>query len=215
MGTDGAWRWRKGVEDKYHYRFWGQVVRWMAYQRNMARGESMRLYYVPDQPRLNQTLVLHANVMDRSGAPLHGGDVTARITAPSGKAEVVRLASDGDEWGAYAGSFHAAEPGRHQVVLACKQTGATLEAAFHVQGVATEQAGRPARPEVLEELARVTRGKVIGVDQPAAVVRTLAELPEPPPSVRRLPLWSHPAFMGGLITVMGVFWVGRKVVGLI
>ena len=34
MGTDGAWRWRKGVEDKYHYRFWGQVARWMAYQRN-------------------------------------------------------------------------------------------------------------------------------------------------------------------------------------
>ncbi len=27
MGTDGAWRWREGVEDKYHYRFWGQVAR--------------------------------------------------------------------------------------------------------------------------------------------------------------------------------------------
>src|SRR5438105_12925440 len=51
MGTDGAWRWRKGVEDKYHYRFWGQVVRWMAYQRNMVKGETMRLYYSPDQPR--------------------------------------------------------------------------------------------------------------------------------------------------------------------
>ena len=65
MGTDGAWRWRKGVEDKYHYRFWGQVVRWMAYQRNMAKGETMRLYYVPDQPKLNQTLALHANVMEQ------------------------------------------------------------------------------------------------------------------------------------------------------
>jgi hypothetical protein len=215
MGTDGAWRWRKGVEDKYHYRFWGQVVRWMAYQRNMAKGESMRLYYVPDQPRLHQTLVLHANVMDQAGAPLHGGDVSARITAPSGNAEVVRLASDSDEWGVYAGSFQTAEPGRHQVVLACKQTGATLETAFHVQGVATEQAGRPARPEVLEELARVTRGKVIGVDHPGAVVRSLAELPEPPPSVRRVPLWSHPALLGGLTTLMGVFWVGRKIVGLI
>ena len=64
MGTDGAWRWRKGVEDKYHYRFWGQVVRWMAYQRNMAKGETMRLYYVPDQPRMNQTVSLHANIMD-------------------------------------------------------------------------------------------------------------------------------------------------------
>jgi hypothetical protein len=215
MGTDGAWRWRKGVEDKYHYRFWGQVVRWMAYQRNMARGESMRLYYVPDQPRLNQTLVLHANVMDRAGAPLHGGDVTARITAPSGKAEVVRLASDGDEWGVYAGSFHAAEPGRHQVVLTCKQTGATLEASLHVQGVTTEQAGHPARPEVLEELARVTRGKLVGADEPGAVVRTLSELPEPPPSVRRVPLWSHPALLGGLTTLLAVFWVGRKIVGLI
>jgi hypothetical protein len=215
MGTDGAWRWRKGVEDKYHYRFWGQVVRWMAYQRNMARGESMRLYYVPDQPRLNQTLVFHASVMDRSGAPLHGGDVTARVTMPSGKAEVVRLASDGDEWGVYAGSFHAAEPGRHQVTLVCKQTGATLEAALHVQGAVAEQAGRPARPEVLEELARVTQGTVIGLDQPGAVLRALAELPEPPPSVRRLPLWSHPIFMGALVTFMGVFWVGRKVIGLI
>ena len=58
MGTDGAWRWRKGVEDKYHYRFWGQVVRWMAYQRNMAKGETMRLYYSPEQPQVRQTIAL-------------------------------------------------------------------------------------------------------------------------------------------------------------
>ena len=31
----------------------------------------MRLYYVPDQPRMNQTLALHANVMERGGEPLH------------------------------------------------------------------------------------------------------------------------------------------------
>ena len=58
MGTDGAWRWRKGVEDKYHYRFWGQVVRWMAYQRNMAKGETMRMYYSPEQPQVRQTIAL-------------------------------------------------------------------------------------------------------------------------------------------------------------
>ena len=27
MGSDSAWRWRRGVEDKFHYRFWSQVVR--------------------------------------------------------------------------------------------------------------------------------------------------------------------------------------------
>ena len=107
MGTDGAWRWRKGVEDKYHYRFWGQVVRWMAYQRNMAKGETMRLYYSPDQPQVRQTLALNANVMERSGEPLSKGDVTARIMAPSGKAETVRFTSAGDEWGVFHGRFTA------------------------------------------------------------------------------------------------------------
>ena len=61
-----------------------------------------------------------------------------------------------------------------------------------MQGAAAEQVGRPARPEVLEELARVTRGKVIEADKLDEVVRSLAELPDPPPSVRRVPLWCHP-----------------------
>jgi hypothetical protein len=215
MGTDGAWRWRKGVEDKYHYRFWGQVVRWMAYQRNMAKGETMRLYYAPDQPRMNQTLALHANVMDRSGEPLRKGDVSARVTSPSGKVEVARLITDGDEWGVYAGQYQVREPGTHRVTLICKQTGATLETTFFAQGVAAEQLGRPARPEVLEELARVTRGQVVKAGDPAALLRTLAALPDPAPSIRRVPLWSQPVLAFCLIALMGVFWIGRKAVGLV
>jgi len=215
MGTDGAWRWRKGVEDKYHYRFWGQVVRWMAYQRNMAKGESMRLYYSPDQPQIDQTVMFNANVMERSGEPLTKGDVVARITAPSGKLETVRFVSAGDEWGAFAGRFTTAEPGQHEMVLNCKQTGTTLETSFFVQGVANERAGRPARPEVLDELARVTRGKVIAADKIDDVLNSLAALPDPPASVRRVQLWSHPIPAACLIALFGVFWVGRKAAGLI
>ncbi len=215
MGSDGAWRWRKGVEDKYHYRFWGQVVRWMAYQRNMAKGETMRFYYVPDQPKKNQTLALHANVMDRGGEPLHQGDVSARITAPSGKAELVHLTTTGDEWGEFTGRFNAEEAGSHKVTLFCKETGAKLETTFFVQGVAAERPGRPARPEVLEELARVTGGKVIEVGKLDQVVQSLADLPDPPPSVRRIPLWSSPVLGAALIGLLGVFWVGRKVIGLV
>jgi len=215
MGTDGAWRWRKGVEDKYHYRFWGQVVRWMAYQRNMAKGETMRLYYVPDQPRMHQVLALHANVMERSGEPLHGGEVTARITAPSGRSELVRFSSLGDEWGEFSGRYTPNEAGAHRVALFCKETSATLEASFFVQGAAAEPVGRPARPEVMEELARVTGGKVIEAGKVEDVVNSLAALPEPPPLVRRLPLWCHPVVAAALVGLLGVFWVGRKVIGLV
>lgn len=215
MGTDGAWRWRKGVEDKYHYRFWGQVVRWMAYQRNMAKGESMRLYHVPDQPKMNKVLTFHANVMDRSGEPLRGGDVSARITAPSGKAEVARFTAVGDEWGEYSGRFTPVEAGAHKVALLCKQTGATLDTSFFVQGAAVERVGRPSRPEVMEELARVTRGKVVEPDKLDEVVQTLASLPDPPPAVRRLQLWSHGGVAVVMIVLMGTFWAGRKAIGLV
>lgn len=215
MGTDGAWRWRKGVEDKYHYRFWGQVVRWMAYQRNMAKGETMRMYYSPEQPQVRQTIALNANVMEKSGEPLPKGDVTARIVAPSGKAETVRFTSSGDEWGAFASRFAAEEPGKHEVTLTCKQTGATLETSFFVQGNAIERIGRAARPEVLEEISRVTKGQVIALDRLEQVLKSLEDLPEPPASVRRIQLWCHPIVASILIALLGIFWIGRKIVGLI
>jgi hypothetical protein len=215
MGTDGAWRWRKGVEDKYHYRFWGQVVRWMAYQRNMAKGETMRLYYSPEQPQIRQTVVLKANVMERSGEPLAAGDVVARIVAPSGKVQTVRFRSTGEEWGEFSAPFTPAEAGRHAFTLSCQQTSATLESSIFVQGAETERIGRAARPEVLAEIARVTRGKVIEPARLEQVLQSLAELPEPPPEIRRLQIWSHPATIALMVTLLGLFWIARKAVGLI
>ncbi len=215
MGTDGAWRWRKGVEDKYHYRFWGQVVRWMAYQRNMAKGESMRLYYSPEQPQIRQTVVLKANVMEKTGEPLAAGDVVARIVAPSGKQQTVRFQSTGDEWGEFTTPFTPVESGRHDLTLTCQQTSGSLNTSIFVQGVEVERLGRAARPEVLAEIARVTQGKVIEPGQLKQVLQSLAELPEPAPEIRRLQLWSHPVTIGLMVTLLGLFWVGRKVVGLI
>lgn len=215
MATDGAWRWRKGVEDKYHYRFWGQVVRWMAYQRNMAKGDTMRLYYKPDQPQVRQTLALRANVMEANGEPLSKGEVTAKIVAPSGSTETVRFTSSDAEWGEFYSHYTTQEPGRHELTLFCKETNAKLETSFFVQGGEVERVGRPARPEVLEEIARVTRGKVVAADKRDEIKQLLASLPEPAPSIRRTQLWSHPLAMGFVVTLLGGFWIGRKMVGLV
>jgi hypothetical protein len=215
MGTDGAWRWRKGVEDQFHYRFWGQVVRWMAYQRNMAKGERMRFYYSPDQPHLQRTISVNANVMQDSGEPLQQGDVLARIVAPSGASETIRLLSTGDEWGAFAGQFVPHEPGQHQVTVACKQVDSKLRTTIYVQGIVEERPGQPARPDVMQELARVTDGQVLDVTETDKIVSVLQSLPEAPPAVRRIQLWAHPVVGGLFITLLAVFWIGRKGVGLI
>jgi hypothetical protein len=137
------------------------------------------------------------------------------VTSPSGKGETIRLNSEGDEWGVFTGKVLMTEPGKHEAVLYCKETNAQLETSLFVQGGTMERMGLPARPEVLEEIARMTRGEVFSPHQPDQIIKLLGELPEPPPSVRRLPLWSHPGVAGLVIMLLGVFWVGRKVVGLI
>ena len=175
----------------------------------------MRFYYSPEQPQVRQTVSLSANVMEKNGEPLSKGEVTARIAAPSGRVETVTLKSSGEEWGAFAGAFTPTEPGSHQVTLRCKENGAELEAKLFVQGATLEQVGKPARPEVLEELSRVSRGKVLENSEVEEIVRAISELPTPQPKIRRVQLWSHPLVAATLILMFGTFWVWRKVAGLI
>ena len=217
MATDGAWRWRKGVEDRYHYRFWGQVVRWMAYRRNMAKGERMGLSFTPEQPQVGQQLALDARVTQPGGEPLSQGDVVARITAPSGRVETVRFsppAGDGG-WGVFAAAFVPREPGRHEIALACRETGDRLETSVFVQGQAGEAIGRPARPQVLAEIAQVTGGRVIAPDDAAGLLAALGDLPDPPPIIRPRRLWCHPAVAVSVVGLLGLFWAARKRQGLV
>jgi hypothetical protein len=181
----------------------------------MAKGETVRFYYSPDQPQVRQTVSLHANVMEKSGEPLSKGDVNARIKAPSGRVDTLHFTSTGEEWGVFESRFTAVEPGTHSVTLTCKQTGAVLETTIFVHGDVAERVGKPARPEVLEEIARVTKGKMLAPDKLDQIIQSLAALPDPQPSVRRVQLWSHPVLIAIVVGLLGVFWVGRKVVGLI
>jgi uncharacterized membrane protein len=214
MGSDGAWRWRRGVEDKYHYRFWGQVVRWMAYQRNMAAGGNLRLFYSPDRPRTGDVLTLNANALSTTGEPLRDAVVTAQIVAPSGKAHSVRLMTAGDESvGLFTSTFTPTEPGEHKVRLTCPESGAPLDTTLSIQGSTREKLGQPARYDVLHEIANLTRGKVMNLLDPTAIVQAVGQLPEPEPEEHRILLWAHPLWAGALLLLLAAFWIGRKLVG--
>ena len=215
MGTDGAWRWRRGVEDLYHYRFWGQVVRWMAYQRNMSQGESMRLFYSPDRPEAGNVLSLNANVASTTGEPLREGTVVCQITTPSGQTDSVRLrVADDDSWGLFTGSFTPEEGGTYHIVTTCAETGAKLETDIAVIGGEREVVGEPARFDVLKEIALISRGELTDVNEMESLVSKLAQLKDPEPVIRRFRIWSHPLWGLMIIVLLGVFWSARKLAGL-
>ena len=214
MGIDSAWRWRRGVEDLYHYRFWGQVARWMSYQRNMAAGQQVRLFFNPERPEPGATVTLNANAFDPNGAPLKEGSVAVDITSPSGRTQRIELQKNESAWGAFSGRFKVDLPGAWK--LRATVSGAEdkpLETTLLAQGLEIEKIGQPARPEVLEEMAKVSKGRVIQPAQLAGLVKEITALPAPRPLESRISLGSHWATIVALIALLGVFWIGRKLNG--
>jgi hypothetical protein len=214
MGIDSAWRWRRGVEDLYHYRFWGQVARWMSYQRNMASGQRVRLFFTPERPEPGSTVTLNANAFDANGAPLEKGGVSIDLTAPDGRNQRIELQKNESAWGAFSGRFKVDLPGAWKIrASASGAEDKPLETTLLAQGVDIEKTGQPARPEVLEEMARVSKGRVIQPAQLAELVKEINALPEPRPLESRIPLWSHWGTLTALIILLGTFWAGRKLNG--
>ena len=214
MGIDSAWRWRRGVEDLYHYRFWGQVARWMSYQRNMAAGKRVRVFFNPERPQPGDTVTLNANAFEPDGSPLRDGSVSVDLTSPDGRSQRLSLEKLESTWGSFSGRFKVDQPGTWKLrVTNHNDESNPLETSLIAQGSEIEKTGQPARPEVLEEITRITRGSIIHPDQIPSLINEINALPQPHPIISRTPLWSHWATLTALISLLATFWTARKISG--
>ncbi len=215
LGTDSAWRWRRGVEDKFHYRFWGQVVRWMAHQRHLSEKDGIRLSYSPEVPQAGDTVYLQSTVLDEAGFPIDKGPVTGKITSPSGRAERLEFAPLEGGWGVFKSAFAALESGRYKIEVASEAHGRHLETELLVAPPLLEKLGQPVNAEVLSEISAVSRGASFTAGDLDKVVKQISLLPEPGPVEKRVRLWSDPRWGGALLFLLTVYWVGRKWAGLV
>ncbi len=182
MGTDGAWRWRLGVEDKYHYRFWGQVIRWMAHQRHLAQGERIRLSFSPETPRAGDTVSLLATVFDSAGFPITKGALSAQILAPSGATERMEMTPLPGGWGVFKGDYTPRAGGRLHVTVKNESGDQRLETDLNVQLSSREEVGQPANLAILRDIASLTGGLSGGTGDLNKLLGKIALLPNPVPS---------------------------------
>ncbi|GDX09923.1 membrane protein [Verrucomicrobiota bacterium] len=215
MGTDSAWRWRKGVEDTYHYRFWSQVVRWMSHQRHLAQSDGMRFFYTPEAPKRGDKVRLSATVLDKLGTPITEGKVTVTLKAPGGTSETIELAAENTEWGVYNGVFTPREGGRYEVEVANDTAGRRMKTQIDVTVPTLEKVGLPAKLDVLREISALTGGKFASPGELAQVISSLSLLPERKPEELRFRLWCDPWWCGALLVLFSAYWIGRKIGGLV
>ncbi len=215
LGTDSAWRWRRGVEDKFHYRFWGQVVRWMAHQRHLSEKEGVRLSYSPEAPQAGDPIFLQATVLDEAGFPIEQGPVVGKITSPNGRAERLDFAQLEGGWGVFKSGFNAQESGKYKVEISSDKHGRHLTTEIQVAQPLIEKQGLPINSQVLREISAITHGANFSVDDFNKVISQISLLPEPKPMEKRLRLWSDPWWGGAILFLLTLYWIGRKWWGMV
>ncbi|HCN06774.1 MAG TPA: hypothetical protein DIT01_02495 [Lentisphaeria bacterium] len=214
MGTDSAWRWRRGVEDKYHYRFWGQVVRWMSHARHLAHDQDIRVFHTPETPQRGDTVFINANIFDDSGLPLSNDIVTATVTIDDDQQQLEFEAVEGG-WGLYRTKWKPARSGTAEVVVSSRTTGNSLTSLLEITSVRREKIGQPARRSVLRDISRITGGSFVDSADVSQLLEAIRTAPLEHQVMERFKLWS--TWWWGLI-ILGLcttFWCLRKAAGVI
>ncbi|MEX2606002.1 MAG: hypothetical protein WD708_01550 [Kiritimatiellia bacterium] len=210
LGTDAAWRWRRGVEDLYHYRFWGQVVRWMAHKRHMFGDEGARLFTQPERPQVGQDVTLTLSLRGAMGLS-EETPFQLRIRHEGG--DVVSPSVTGLEGGGtYQSRWSPQAPGTYEVELWDPEGGSEpwFRAEVPVEGEVPEKIGEPTQPGYLREMAQVTGGQAAGMAEAAEVLERLRRLPREQQVLTVERIWQHPFWVASLFVFFALYWILRK-----
>jgi len=114
-GIDETWRWRKTVGDRYHYRLWAQIVRWLT-RKQFAGGDTRaRLSVDPPECDVGDSVQVEAYCLGEDGFPLDGADVRLRITDADGLTRDVAMQPSPGGWGMYRATFAPEKEGKYTI----------------------------------------------------------------------------------------------------
>jgi hypothetical protein len=215
IGSDSAWRWRRGVEDKYHYRFWSQIVRWMAHGRYLAEKEGIKLIPSPEKPKVGENVFLRTIILDEDGFPLEQGMVKGLAKHPDGSIENLVFKPDSECSGVYVSSVQTIKSGKLEIEVNADQVNRSINAILEINQPAREKMGQPTLKADLEQLSRLTLGLTKEHKKANEVISALSLNPEVRELVKIHSLRSNLLWGAFLFSLLAIYWTGRKFFGMV
>ena len=113
IGTDELWRWRRERGDRYLYRLWAQLVRYLGQRRLVAGAAAGELVLAADNVALGQDVSATAYLEDTLGMPLAEPSVAGILEAPDGARTDLLFSRAAEGAGLYRVEFPVSSPGKH------------------------------------------------------------------------------------------------------
>ncbi|MDG1894710.1 MAG: hypothetical protein P8J37_07365 [Fuerstiella sp.] len=237
MGVESTWRWRLRAGDRWHHRFWGQVVRWAARNKSAAGNDQVRMTlsdiiideteFVDVSVRWNPKLVpqLEDGTVEVIVDPV-------REPEPDDAAALFQPNDDADKasqkfqmhpiQGAperYSVRIPRMEPGSYEVRLHVENSRIQLDQDINSElivqeQVSTELANISCNRNFLEQLASLSSGRVLEPWQLSELPELLAPVDSAESVIQERTLWDHWILLLLFFILLTAEWVIRKINGL-
>ncbi len=228
MNFDQTWRFRYGVGDTYHHRFWGQLTRWGAGENLRSGGEQVRL----GTDRLSYTpsdaIQIKAKVLDDSRKPVTDADVYANVFLGEKRITRQKMSYRTDSSGIYETTVSGlSEEGEYTV----KVEGAEIEDAIAAapegpQEIATEivvvktrnpveLAELTADRDFLNRATSMTNGQIAELWNLDSLLNAFGAPKETLTERRNVTLWDKWPLLVLFLGLLTTEWVLRRRTGLV
>lgn len=213
VATEDLWRMRLEVGDRYHARFWGQTIQFLALSRLLGQNKQVTLETDRAQYHVGEQVRLYANVLTESFEPVELAryEVVLEQDGQAGSSEVIELEPVPDTPGLYTGAALAGTDGRYLVRTTERDSEISNQASFQVRTDPLEDRESAAQEEVAAQVASLSGGRMLAWEDLAALPDTLG--PERPiKQVVRIEkdLWDIPLWFLLVAAFAGTEWYLRR-----
>ncbi len=216
-------RFRRG--DRYHHRFWGQLIRWITAEDLAAGSDRVRIQTDTNRYEQRDPVQVVVRLVAPSSVSLSGKTLQATATPKDGPAITIELTADDKLPGRYYGSFERLDPGAYRIAPEGEALAALPDVAEGSDDASTlitvamvasaEMLNTRSNRTLLQQIAEVTGGQVV----PPTAINEILELsslaPEISERVEREPLWNRWSYLWIVFGCLTSEWVIRKRLGLV
>lgn len=218
LAFDQTWRWRYRVADRYHNRFWNQLLEAIMQPPFEVKDRYVSLAVGSPQYTAGDSATLRAQLRDASGKPVGGAIVEAILSGGAGGPETVLLKNVDADRGIYEGRSGPLGSGDYEISLrsAGYNESQAVKTSMLVVPPPDREASRLAQDvDLLGSLAESSGGVYADESEAQKVWDAIAPLSDGRIETRRYPLAESFPWFWMVIGLLTAEWWFRKKAGLI
>jgi hypothetical protein len=210
IGTDRLFRLREGVGDKYHARFWGQAVQFLALSR--LRGDDERITFeVTGVGAAEEPVSVYASALNEIWEPLSAPRLMARVRkADAEQGELVSLNPVPGIEGMFHGSYVPDATGVYEVTAAQAEEGAANTVTFEVAASSAEKTRVAMDQELLSRMAGLSGGRYCHVRELPVLLNDLTAPTQRIRIPREREIFDHWLWLLPLVGLLAAEWTWRR-----